>query len=267
MKCYLSYFKLRFISALQYRASALAGLSTQLFFGLVNICVFIAFFSSNNANTEMSLTQTITYLWLNQSFFALIYQFYKDNDIFEIIRTGNISYELARPKNLYIMWYFKILGLRLASVILRCVPMLIIAILLPSPYNITAPVSLGNFILFIISLIIGSILSTAISTLYPIIALKTLNEKGILNLIVTVADLLSGVAIPLVYFPNFLRVISAFLPFQYVSDLPFQIYVGSVSFSKGIEGVFLQVIWVAIVISLGYILMNKSLKRVCVQGG
>ncbi len=267
MKCYLSYFKLRFISALQYRASALAGLSTQLFFGLVNICVFLAFFSSNNASTEMTLSQTITYLWLNQSFFALIYQFYKDNDIFGLIRTGNISYELARPKNLYLIWYFKILGLRLASVILRCIPMLIIANLLPSPYNITGPISLPNFILFVISLIIGSILSTAISTLYPIIALKTLNEKGILNLIVTIADLLSGVAIPLVYFPKFLRIISSFLPFQYVSDLPFQIYVGSVSITNGIEGILIQLIWVIIIITFGYILMKKSLKRVCVQGG
>lgn len=267
MKCYFSYFKLRFISSLQYRASALAGLSTQLFFGLVNICIFIAFFSSNNASTEMTLNQTITYIWLNQSFFALIYQFYKDNDLFEIIRTGNISYELARPKNLYLMWYFKIFGLRLASVILRCIPMLIIAILLPSPYNIMPPVSITNFLLFILSLVIGSILSTAISTLYPIIALKTLNEKGVLNLIVTTADLLSGVAIPIVYFPKFLRVISSFLPFQYVSDLPFQIYVGSMSINASLEGMLIQLVWVIIIVFLGYILMKQSLKRVCVQGG
>lgn len=267
MKCYLSYFKLRFISSLQYRASALASISTQLFFGLVNICVFIAFFSSNDANTEMTLSQTITYLWLNQTFFALIYQFYKDNDLFEIIRTGNISYELARPKNLYLMWYFKIFGLRLASVILRCIPMLIIANILPSPYNISAPASISNFLLFIVSLAIGSILSTAISTLYPIIALKTLNEKGVLDLIITVADLLSGVAIPIVYFPSFLRVISSFLPFQYVSDLPFQIYVGSMSLESGVVGIFIQLIWIVIVILSGYILMKKSLKRVCVQGG
>lgn len=267
MKCYLSYFKLRFISSLQYRASALAGLSTQLFFGLVNICVFIAFFSSNNASTEMTLTQTITYLWLNQSFFALIYQFYKDNELFEIIRTGNISYELARPKNLYLMWYFKILGLRLASMTLRCIPMLIIASLLPSPYRITPPSSLANFLLFVSSLTIGSILSTAISTIYPIIALKILNEKGVLNLIITIADLLSGVAIPLVYFPNFLRVISSFLPFQYVSDLPFQIYVGSISLQAGLEGIIIQLMWVIVIIFTGYILMKKSLKRVCVQGG
>lgn len=267
MKCYLSYFKLRFISSLQYRASALAGLTTQLFFGLVNICVFIAFFSSNNVNTEMTLTQTITYLWLNQAFFALIYQFYKDNDLFEIIRTGNISYELARPKNLYLMWYFKIFGLRLASVILRCIPMLIIACILPSPYNINAPVSLSNFLLFVLSLTIGATLSTAISTLYPIIALKTLNEKGVLNLIITVADLLSGVAVPIVYFPKFLRVVSSFLPFQYVSDLPFQIYIGSMSLESGVAGILIQLIWVVIIIFFGYILMKKSLKRVCVQGG
>lgn len=267
MKCYLAYFRLKFISSLQYRASALAGLSTQLFFGLVNICVFIAFFSSNNADTEMSLNQTITYLWLNQSFFALIYQFYKDRELFEIIRSGNISYELSRPKNLYLMWYFKIFGSRLADALLRCIPMLIIASLLPDPYRISLPSSLPNFLLFLVTFIIGSLLSTAISTLYPIIALKTLNEKGVLNLIITFADLLSGVAIPIVYFPKFLKIISSLLPFQYVSDLPFQLYVGSMSIEKGIEGIFVQIIWLIIITFSSYILMKKSLKRVCIQGG
>ena len=78
---------------------------------------------------------------------------------------------------------------------------------------------------------------------------------------------MSGVAIPLVYFPNFLRVISSFLPFQYVSDLPFQIYVGSISLQAGLEGIIIQLMWVIVIIFTGYILMKKSLKRVCVQGG
>ena len=46
MISYLNYFKLRFITNLQYRASALAGLSTQFFFGFVYIMVYIAFYQS-----------------------------------------------------------------------------------------------------------------------------------------------------------------------------------------------------------------------------
>ena len=37
MKSYLSYFKLKFINGLQYRAQAIAGIITQFFFGFVFI--------------------------------------------------------------------------------------------------------------------------------------------------------------------------------------------------------------------------------------
>ena len=39
MRFYLSYFKLRFISGLQYRFAAIAGILTQFFFGIVIIMV------------------------------------------------------------------------------------------------------------------------------------------------------------------------------------------------------------------------------------
>lgn len=267
MKSYLTYFKLKFISGLQYRAAALAGLSTQFFFGLVYIMVYIAFYESGSGNLPMSLSQTITYLWLNQAFFSLINQFYKDKELFNLVISGNISYELARPKNLYFMWYFKILGSRLAMVSLRCIPLIIVTTLLPKPLNLGLPASPLHFILFILTLIVGTLLVTAIITLYPIIVLKTMNEKGIVNIFVAFADLLSGVVVPIPFFPKFLQVISMMLPFQYISDLPFRIYVGDISLINGIYGLTIQFIWIFIAMLIGYILMNKSLKRVAVQGG
>ena len=119
MKAYLSYFKLKFISGLQYRQAALAGISTQFFFGFVYIMIYVAFYQSGSKNLPMELPQLITYVWLNQTFFALICQFYKDSELFTLIKTGNISYEFSRPKNIYFLWYFKILGQRLANVFLR----------------------------------------------------------------------------------------------------------------------------------------------------
>ena len=35
MKSYLSYFKLKFKTGLQYKAAAIAGMSTQFFFGII----------------------------------------------------------------------------------------------------------------------------------------------------------------------------------------------------------------------------------------
>ncbi|MBQ8131586.1 MAG: ABC transporter permease [Bacilli bacterium] len=267
MRAYLSYFKLKFISGLQYRSAALAGIATQFFFGFVYIMVYVAFYESGSSEVPMELSSLITYVWLNQSFFALINQFYKDPELFQLIRSGNISYELSRPKNMYFLWYFKILGQRLANVVMRFFPLLLVTSFLPEPYRFSLPNSLSAFGLFLLSLLIGTLLVTAISTLYPILTLLTMNEKGIVNIVVVIADLLSGVGVPIVFFPEFLKRISACLPFQYISDLPFRIYVGNISIADGIFGMMIQFIWLILMILLGAILMKRNLKRVVVQGG
>ena len=197
MKAYLSYFKLKFICGLQYRAAAWAGISTQFFFGIIYIMVYIAFYKSGGKNIPMSLSQTVTYLWLNQMFLALINQYTKDEEIYKIIRDGNISYELSRPKKLYFLWYFKILGQRLANVTLRLFPILIIAFILPSPYRMGLPESFAHFILFILSLGFGTLLVVSMAILYPIITLRTLNEKGIVEFLINISGILSGLALAL----------------------------------------------------------------------
>ena len=102
MRAYLSYFKLRLITNFQYRAAALAGVSTQLFFGFMYIMLYLALFESNKGiSTPMNLSEIVTYIWLGQAFFALTYAALKDNDLIEMIKNGNIAYELIRPQNFY----------------------------------------------------------------------------------------------------------------------------------------------------------------------
>ena len=93
MKFYFSYFKLRFITSLQYRSSALAGIATQIFFGLIFIMVYLAFYESGSSSYPMEVYELVSYLWLNQICFSLVYMFYKDKEIFDLIKTGNIAYE------------------------------------------------------------------------------------------------------------------------------------------------------------------------------
>lgn len=267
MKAYFTYFKLKFISGLQYRSAAWAGIATQFFFGFVYVMIYIAFYDSGGENLPMNIHQVITYLWLNQSLLALVNQFSRDQELFKMVKDGTISYELARPKNLYFMWYFKVLGQRLSNVVLRFFPLVIVTSLLPKPYTFGGPSSLFNFLLFLISLTIGTLLVTALTVLYPIITLTTMSEKGIVNIMISIADILSGLVVPIPFFPLFLQKISKFLPFQYISDLPFRIYVGNVDILFGIHGIFIQTIWFIIIVFFGFSLMKKNLKRVVVQGG
>lgn len=267
MKSYLSYFKLRFLTGLQYRSAAIAGILTQIFFGLVFIMVYLAFFESNESNAPMTLQQTISYLWLNQILFSLINMWYKDKDIFSLIKNGNISYELCRPLQLYWIWFSKIISQRLAAVFLRSIPALLVALLLPSPFGLGLPKDFITFIVFLGTLTISTLLMTSIITFCHILVMFALDDKGICAIVLSIADILSGVVVPIPFFPKFLQVISNYLPFQYVSDLPFRIYISHIPVNEAWIGIIVQITWTIVLVVVGMLLSKKALKKAVIQGG
>lgn len=267
MRPYLSIFKLKFITNLQYRTAALAGFCTQIFFGLVFIMVYLAFYQSGSNSVSMDFSQLVTYIWLQQGFYSLIYLYYKDKDIINMIKSGDVSYELCRPQNIYFKWYAKIYASKLADVLLRFAPLLIIAFLLPSPIKLSLPSSTLSLILFIVALIMSSFLVTAVITLYHILTFYTLESDGVIGMFVTVSEVFSGAVVPLPFFPSFLRKVADILPFHYIADLPFRVYSGNIS-SSGCYPLLLQeLIWIIVIIVLGYFLTKNAIKRVVVQGG
>ena len=267
MKSYLSYFRLKFINGLQYRAQAIAGIITQFFFGFVFISVYVAFYESGSSNTPMELNELVSYIWLSQSLFSLIYLWYKDKEIINMIKNGNIAYELLRPQDLYLMWCHKILGDRLSKVVLRFLPVIVVAIILPKPYNLTLTYNLLIIILFIIAISLSSILMTLLVVLYHVLCLFTLDEKGIINIFMVTADILSGLTIPIPFFPKFMQNISNILPFRYISDFPFRLYTGNISINEGLVSMLMQIIWIIILFVIGKLLMNKALMKAVIQGG
>ena len=135
MISYLSYFKLRFITNLQYRMEAVAGICTQLFFALVYIMIYLAYYESGG-NPPLEWQELVNYLWLQQAFFALIYPFDRETELLNTIKNGNLAYELVRPQDFYFKWYIKMLSKRLVTILLRFMPLLILATLLPYPFHL-----------------------------------------------------------------------------------------------------------------------------------
>ena len=63
MKKYLSFFRIRFIAGLQYRAAAWAGIATQFAWGGMTILMFWAFYQSGENNFPMTFPQLSSYIW------------------------------------------------------------------------------------------------------------------------------------------------------------------------------------------------------------
>ena len=249
MMAYLNYFKLRLITNLQYRSAALAGIFTQLFFAGLYIMLYLALYESNTGvNAPMDLNSLVSYMWLQQAFFAITYPFLKDNELLGMIKNGNLAYELIRPQNFFFKFYIKMLAERVVATLLRCLPIIIIGLLLPSPYKLCLPPTLGNFLVFMASLILSCLLVTALSLIVHIITMFTLDSRGITS-------------------PLWMKKISDYLPFKFIGDFPYRVYSGNISVLEGKTLLLGSFTWMIVAIIFGFILSKYALKKAVIQGG
>lgn len=268
MKAYINYFKLRIITNLQYRSAAVAGVLTQLFFGFLYIMLYLAIYESNSeVNSPMSWNNLVSYMWLQQAFFAVTYPYLKDQELLNMISNGNLAYELIRPQNFYFKFYFKMLAQRASAIILKCPFIIVIGLLLPYPYKLSLPFSFNNFILFIVSLIFSCLLVTSLSLLVHILTMFTLESKGISNTYSVIAEVFMGSVIPLPFFPNWLLKIAHILPFRFIADFPYRIYSGSIQIFQGLELLMESFCWFIVILILGYLVSKYALRKAVIQGG
>ncbi len=267
MKKYISFFRIRVINGLQYRAAAYAGIVTQLAWGGLAILMYRAFYLSGTGSLPMSMQELSTYIWLQQAFLTLFMPWLFDNELFDSITGGNIAYELCRPADMYYMWFIKNAAMRVARMLLRFAPVLIIAAFLPVPYNMTLPVSIVSGVAFIFSLIIGFLVIVAFLMLIYISAFYTVSAQGTRMLAMTVIDFLTGGVIPLPFFPEGFRTVAYLLPFASMQNTPYLIYTGYISGINIIYSILLQLFWLAVLLAAGKAWMQKAISRVVVQGG
>lgn len=266
MTGYLSYFKLQIVTGLQYKVAALAGLCTQFFWGFLYVMIYQAFYSHAD-NSTINFNELVTYVWLNQAFFALIYIRMKDSEILNSIKTGTVAYELCRPYDLYNWWYIKMIAKKYASLFLRFLPIIVVSFLLPKPYALSLPKSLLSFILFFITLILGSLVLVSILMIIQSITFFTYNEGGISQILFLVAELLAGAFLPLPLMPEIIQKISYYLPFRLVGDLPFRVYSGNININEALINIGFQMFWIVVLIVVGKCIMKFAFKKVVIQGG
>jgi ABC-2 type transport system permease protein len=268
MKAYLNYFKLRLITNLQYRSAALAGISTQLFFGFLYIMLYLALYESNSGvNTPMDWNSLVSFLWLQQAFFAITYPYLKDNELLNMIQNGNLAYELVRPQNFFWKYYIKMLAERIVAAFLRCTPIIIIGLLLPSPYKLCLPPTLENFLMFMASLILSCLLVTALSLIVHLISMFTIDSRGITSAYSMIGEVFMGIIIPIPFFPVWMKKISDVLPFRFIGDFPYRAYSGNIDILEGKTLLLGSFIWIIIAITFGFILSKIALKKAVIQGG
>lgn len=267
MRKYWSFFRLRFVMGLQYRAAALAGIVTQFFWGMMEVLVFWAFYRSDAGAFPMTMQATCTYVWMQQAFLALFAAWSMENEIFDCIRDGNVSYELCRPVDVYNMWLARSCATRVSRAVLRCLPILLVAALLPAPFGMTLPVSLMAGVMSFAGLVLGLLVTVAFCMLVYVVTFFTVSPDGVRMVAVSLVELLAGAIVPIPFFPDSIRKIAELLPFASMQNVPLRIYSGDIAGSAAIRALALQFFWLLVLVLLGKMLMKLASRNIVLQGG
>ncbi len=267
LRKYNSFFRMRFIAGLQYRAAALSGISTQFAWGGMAILAYKTFYETNRAAFPMSFQALASYIWLQQAFLAFFTIWLFENEIFQTIKDGGIAYELCRPIDIYTMWFFRSMANRMSKAILRCMPILIFAGLLPAPYGIGLPADLQAFLAFLVTSILGFIVVIAFCMLVYIATFFTYSAIGVRMVAVSVAEFFSGAIIPLPFLPDRIRRAVELLPFAAMQNVPLRAYSGDLSGMDLLIKAGLQLFWAVVLIWIGRRIVALAGRRIVVQGG
>lgn len=253
----------RFRTLLQYRVAAMAGLGTQLFWGLILTMIFEGFFRSSTASQPMELEEVVTYIWLGQAFFALL-PINVERDIRDLIRTGAVSYELLRPLDLYTLWFSRVLAMRTAPTLLRSVPLVVIAGLL---LNMQAPATWASAGVFVLAMLGALLLSSVITTLLNISMLWTVSGDGVAGIAPAAVLIFSGALVPVPFFPEWAQTVLEILPFRGLLDTPFRLYLGHIPPGDAVFTLAHQLAWTVGLVVVGRWVLSRGVRRLVVQGG
>ena len=263
MRACLSVFRLRRRLETQYRGAVLGGIICQVFFGLILIAVYRALYQGKPQ--PMPLGQITSYVWLQQAFFRMLLA--SDAELMDKIRTGSIAYDLCRPVSLYGFYYARILAQKMMGSMMRAVPMLVFALLLPEGWGLSLPASPGSLGWSLAALTLGLFCVCAMENITMGFTMRTLDSRGMQAMLNLLMMTFSGNILPLTLFPDSWQKVMAWLPYAQLLDAPIRLYTGEKAPGAAPGILMIQGGWTLILTGLGIWFWNRNQKRMVIQGG
>ena len=198
----------------------------------------------------------------------LISMFYNKGMIGEIggkVSDGSFALELIRPTNFVVLGYLRMVGNIIATVLMRGISVLFIF----SPLIIRRRdiIHFNMIGLFFLAVLLGHLLFTILFALLGFMAFVCIEIWPFSRLLDDTIRFLSGSFIPLALFPDWLKDISAILPFRFLYSLPIEILIGELPVSEIINNFGILGIWLAVLFGLFLLLFKRAVNSFVVQGG
>jgi len=248
---------------LTYRAAALAGLVTNIFFGLLRVSVLLALYDGRPEVAGYTVSGIITYTALTQAVIAYLGMFGWFN-LMQSVYTGEVAADLLKPMRLFNFWLAQDLGRAAVNILLRGVTIMAIYGLI---FDLAYPQTAVQILAVILTIFLSWLLSFAWRFLINLPAFWTPNARGIVRLGFVFSWFFSGFLMPLSFLPDWVQRIAYLTPFPYMLNSVVDVYVGNLNGFALVQALLLQAAWALGLVLLGQWVLKTAVRRLVILGG
>ncbi|MDE6004143.1 MAG: ABC-2 family transporter protein [Oscillospiraceae bacterium] len=265
LKKYLSLTRAGIMESLQFRLGTVVMVIGNLLYLIVVYFLWKAIYASAGTDVVngMTFTDTLIYLVLATALFGFM-EMYTVWEIGRNIQSGKIVLDLLKPMEYrrYLFWSYS--GSFVTQFFFTFLPTFIIVGIVTH-----GAIPLGvNLLYFVISVVMAVSINYSIDFFVGTICLFTESIWGINIMKQVIVLLLSGATIPIAFFPEPLKTIVYYLPFQSIYNAPLTLLLdGDPKFETVITILGTQLIWCIVMTVLSTLFWKVSLRQITVNGG
>lgn len=244
----------------RYRAAIVAALVANGCFGFIRASLLMTTITTvGGAVGGYDLAQASTYVWLGQGLLGAI-PMWGVTEIGARVKSGDIAIDLLRPVATLGQWWAADLGRAASQLLPRCVPMLAVGALTT---GLALPLAPGPYLLFVISLVLGISLAFFGWCLVNLLALWVVEVRGYYAVFMIVMNLLTGLLVPVSWFPDWLRIIANATPFPSMFQTPIDVIMGL----AGLREIGVQFLWLVVLIGVAQLMLHRGTRKLVINGG
>jgi ABC-2 type transport system permease protein len=239
----------------------------SFFVQIIAMIIFVAFWRAIYAEQAtiagLTLQQTLNYILLAQIFETVLHAPSMIYRFGALLRQGEMAIVLLRPLDFQASEYISNVAEVVMDLILK-LPMLIIALLF---FDLRLPTSPAVWAAFIVALGLGHALLFCFEWILACLAFYITEIWGLSVLRFGVSLFLGGTLVPLVMMPDWLRQITAALPFAQALYTPIALLTGITPLSAAPRVWLTQIIYLLVLLVLSRLIFSLAVRKITVQGG
>lgn len=266
IKPYLTFTKNSIERQLSYRANSIIFFLGELMLIAVNFFLWLAIYKSSSESVikGFSLNEMMVYVIL--SFITTVFTGDSiSRSIYNEVKDGSVATYLIKPIEYEKRYFFEKLGALLYDLVIVFVTGFAVVITMCIKYDIK--ITLFGTIFYFISALLSYIISFFYFYGFGLLSFKITNMWGLGQIMEAVMQLLSGMLIPLVFFPETIQKIFDFLPFKSMIYTPCMIFLNKLSTGEIIYSLGIQIVWI-VILGFGARMLWKTLvKQLTILGG